>query len=117
MNIDNKVHNIIDDENKKTKLENKRKKRKNNSIDVYKLELAKISIFNHHLTICEYICFMLCCIKKKKNLVYILEQFRKKLISEEHFFKANIFLCLAEKFLPLNSIGKRIDLVELYENL
>ena len=60
---------------------------------------------------------MLCCIKKNKNVVYILEQFRKKLLSEEHFFKANIFLCLAEKILPLESIGKKIDLVGLYENL
>ena len=54
---------------------------------------------------------------KKGKLFYILTSFRKKLLSEEHFFKANIFLCLAEKILPLDSIGKKIDLVELYENL
>ena len=74
-------------------------------------------MFNHRLTFCEYIFSILCCIKTNKNTIYILEQFRKKLLSEEHFFRGSISLCLAEKFLPLNNIGKELDIVELYENL
>ena len=117
MDKNKNVHYIIDENKKKNDLINIKKKRTHNSIDVYKLGLAKTSIINQRLTFCTYICSILCCIKRNKNVVYIFEQFRKKLLSEEHFFKANIFLCLAEKILPLDSIGKKIDLVELYENL
>ena len=114
MNIDSKRNK---NRKKKKKKNNKKKKKSNKYIDVYKLGPAKISMFNHHMTLCEYVFSMLCCIRKKRNAIFVLEQFRKKLLSEEHFFRTNIFLCLAEKFLPLNSIGRKIDIVELYENL
>lgn len=52
---------------------------------------------------------------KKNNAVYMLEKFRKKLISEEHFFKSNIYLYLFEKSFTLNS--QKFDIVQLYENL
>ena len=76
----------------------------------------KISTFNHDLTCNEYISSVLCCFKHKKNVVYILEKFRKKLLSEEHLFRTNLFLCLAEKKVELNNIGN-VDLIQLYQNL
>ena len=76
----------------------------------------KISTFNHHLTYNEYISSILCCFRQKKNVVYVLEKFRKKLLSEEHFFRTNLFLCLAEKKVELNNIGN-VDLIQLYQNL
>ena len=117
MNIDKNTYNIFDKNYKKNNLINKRKRNSNNYIDEYKLESTKIALFNNNISFSEYISAKLCCLKKSQNLIYVLEQFRKKLLSEEHFFKINIFLCLAEKYLPFNRIEKKIDIVELYENL
>ena len=120
MNLDRNDRSIINKKKKKKKkdkLINKNEQKPNNCNELYKLRPAKISVFNHYFTLCQYVCSILFCIRRNKNAVYVLEQFRKKLLSEEHLFRTNIFLCLAEKFLPLNSIGKKIDIVELYENL
>ena len=119
-NLDKNDHNIFDKikkKKKKDKIINKNEKKPKKGKDLYKLRPAKISVFNHYFTLCQYVCSVIFCIRKNKNAVFVLEQFRKKLLSEEHFFRTNIFLCLAEKFIPLNNIGKKIDIVELYENL
>ena len=113
IDIDKNANDILDKNDNKNNSTNKN----NNCFDIYKLGPGKVSIFNNNMSFSEYICSMLGCLKKSKNAIYVLERFRKKLLSEEHFFRANVFLCLAEKFLPLNNIEKKIDIVELYENL
>ena len=54
--------------------------------------------------------------KKPRNYYSILEQFRKKLLSEEHFFRTHNFLYLFEKSFDLQE-SKKIDIIELYKNL
>jgi hypothetical protein len=54
--------------------------------------------------------------KKPRNYYLILEKFRKKLLSEEHFFRTHNFLYLFEKSFDLQET-KKIDIIELYKNL
>ena len=77
----------------------------------------KLSFFVGHLTCWDYICSIFCFFKERKNAIHILKQFRKKLLSEEHFFRTNIFLCLAEKSMKLNNGAENVDLIQLYKNL
>ena len=53
---------------------------------------------------------------KKGKLFYILTSFRKKLLSEEHFFKAHIYLYYLEKYFDIND-AKKIDIAKLYNYL
>ena len=54
--------------------------------------------------------------KKKSNIYFILNQFRLKLLGEEHLFKSNIILYHIEKYFNVREIQK-VDILELYENL
>ena len=56
------------------------------------------------------------CYKKAKNYFLILQNFRKKLLSEEHLFKTQNNLYLIEKCFELKE-SKIIDIMELYKNL
>ena len=56
------------------------------------------------------------CYKKSNNYVLILKKFRRKLLSEEHFFRSQNYLYLFEKYFDLRE-SKKIDIIELYKNL
>ena len=56
------------------------------------------------------------CVKRPKNYFFILKNFRKKLLSEEHFFRSQNYLYLFEKYFDLRE-SKKIDIIELYKNL
>ena len=56
------------------------------------------------------------CYKKPKNYYLTLGKFRKKLLSEEHFFRTHNYLYLFEKCFDIQE-SKKIDIVELYKNL
>ena len=55
------------------------------------------------------------CYKKARNYFLTLQNFRKKLLSEEHFFKTQNNLYLIEKCFGLKET-KIFDVVELYKN-
>ena len=52
----------------------------------------------------------------KKRIFYVLSQFRKKLISEEHIYRTDIILYHLEKYFDIKE-EQKIDIVDLYENL
>ena len=56
------------------------------------------------------------CFQKAKMYHYILDKFRKKLLSEEHFFRTHNYLYLFEKCFDIQE-SKKIDIIELYKNL
>ena len=60
--------------------------------------------------------YSFCCNKKQKNIFNILNRFRKKLLSEEHFFRTHNYFYLVEKYFDIQETQK-IDIVELYKNL
>ena len=53
---------------------------------------------------------------KKGKTFYIINKFRRKLISEEHIFKSHIFLYYFEKYFDLKK-SEKIDIAELYSYL
>ena len=53
--------------------------------------------------------------KRKNEIFFVLNSFRKKLLGEEHIFRANIILYHLEKYLNVKEIQK-IDIKELYNN-
>ena len=56
------------------------------------------------------------CYKKAKRYHYVLDNFRKKLLSEEHFFRTHNYLYLFEKYFDIQE-SQKIDIIELYKNL
>ena len=56
------------------------------------------------------------CYKKPRNYYLTLLTFRKKLLSEEHFFRTHNYLYLFEKCFDFQE-SQKIDIIELYKNL
>jgi len=56
------------------------------------------------------------CNKRAKRYHYVMDKFRVKLLSEEHFFRTHNYLYLFEKCFDLQE-SKKIDIIELYKNL
>ena len=56
------------------------------------------------------------CYKKPRHYYRTLTKFRKKLLSEEHFFRTHNFLYLFEKCFDIQE-SQKIDIIELYKNL
>ena len=56
------------------------------------------------------------CYKKPRQYYITLTKFRKKLLSEEHFFRTHNFLYLFEKCFDIQE-SQKIDIIELYKNL
>ena len=56
------------------------------------------------------------CYKREKKFYYVLNNFRQKLLSEEHFFKTQNSIYLFEKYLDIQE-SQKIDIIELYKNL
>ena len=54
--------------------------------------------------------------KHRNQIFFILNQFRQKLLGEEHIFRTNIILYHLEKYFDIKEI-KKIDIMELYDNL
>lgn len=80
-----------------------------------KTEPLNGKIFDGYITFKSYF-YSLFRIGRKKNTIYMLEYFREKLLSEEHFFRTHIFLFLFEKIFDMEEY-KKINIVELYKNL
>jgi hypothetical protein len=86
------------------------KKNKTFKVEPFNYIIASkfMSLFNFFFYVIKY--------KKKSNVYFILNQFRLKLLGEEHLFKSNIILYHIEKYFNVREIQK-VDILELYENL
>ena len=54
--------------------------------------------------------------QNKNRIFFVLNNFRKKILGEEHIFKSSIILYLLEKYFDVKENNK-VDVMELYENL
>ena len=63
-----------------------------------------------------FIISIICPKAKKAEFFYIINKFRKKLISEEHLFNNQIFLYYLGKYFDINE-SEKIDFMELYNYL
>ena len=69
--------------------------------------------FFHYLI--SYLIFFGKCTKKELPF-YILGNFRKKLLSEEHFCRNQVLVYYLKKYFDIEE-SQKIDILELYENL
>ena len=74
----------------------------------------KISFIENEFSFYTFI-FSLCCNKKRENRIYVFDHFRKKLLSEEHLYKAHLYLYLFEKYFEIEQ--EKADIIELYKYL
>ena len=81
----------------------------------FQYEKMTIDKINHFFKIRNYIASLFC-YKEPRNYYKIMENFRIKLLSEEHFFRTHNYLYLFEKYFDLQE-SKKIDIIELYKNL
>ena len=58
----------------------------------------------------------ICCIKKDENKIYLINNFRIKLLSEEHLYRNNINVFLIQKIFQIDEAYK-FDIKELYNNI
>jgi hypothetical protein len=86
------------------------KKNKAFKVEPFNMNIALrfLNLFNFFFYVIKY--------KKRSNIYFILNQFRLKLLGEEHLFKSNIILYHIEKYFNVREIQK-VDILELYENL
>ena len=76
---------------------------------IYEIDISKLFKFRRYI-------YTLFCYTKKRSYYIILKKFRKKVISEEHLFKAHNSLYIFEQFFDLHE-HQKIDIIELYKNL
>ena len=91
------------------------KKRKNN----IKLEVLPASYLEKYVSLFYYLVSFFSYFRKytKKELpFYILGNFRKKLLSEEHFCRNQVLVYYLKKYFDIEE-SQKIDIIELYENL
>jgi hypothetical protein len=100
------------------------KKKRNTKITPVKNKKLKKTIFefphekyySQKLNFKEYICFICSTKKNKRRDILIIQQFRKKLLSEEHFFKSHLFIYLIIRKIKIDKEDKS-DIKELYSEL
>ena len=78
-------------------------------------EKTNIEDINKFFSFLKYINSSLC-YKRENKFYYVLNNFRQKLLSEEHFFKTQNSIYLFEKYLDIQE-SQKIDIIELYKNL
>ena len=81
----------------------------------FKVEPFNINITSKFMNLFNFF-FYVIKFKEKSKIYFILNQFRLKLLGEEHLFKSNIILYHIEKYFNVKEIQK-VDILELYQNL
>jgi hypothetical protein len=100
------------------------KKKRNTKITPVKNKKLKKTIFefphekyySQKLNFKAYICFIFSTKRKKRRDILIIQQFRKKLLSEEHFFKSHLFIYLIIRKIKIDKEDKS-DIKELFSEL
>ena len=87
-------------------------KEKNKSFNVEPLNIKITTKLINFL----YFLFYVAKFKRKNQVFFILNQFRQKILGEEHIFKTNIIFYHLEKYFNIKEI-KKVDIMELYQNL
>ena len=64
----------------------------------------------------DYLISLICPEAKRGKAFYIINKFRKKLVSEEHLFNNQIFLYYLQKYFDINK-SEKIDFMNLYDYL
>ena len=86
---------------------NENKKKVKNTSKKMKFMEQNFSFFDYYSTFCSS--------KNNQSGVYVLEHFRKKLLSEEHFYRSHLNLYLLEKYFDMEQ--EKADILELFKNL
>ena len=108
--LKNKRNTILQENNKFYPKKNPNKKMQKTLLDI-----SKDKYYSEKLNFKEYICFM-CSIKNKRRDILIIQKFRQKLLSEEHFYKSHLFIYLIIQKIKINKEDKS-DIKELYSEL
>ncbi len=112
--LKNKRNTIKEKEKEKEKI-NSQKKSKNNGLNKTILDLSQEKYISERLTFRDYLNFR-CSIKNKRTDIIIIQKFRRKLLSEEHFFKSHLFIYLLIQKIKIDK-SDRSDIKELYSEL
>ena len=81
----------------------------------FKVEPLNVKITSKFINCLNFLLYMLK-FKKRSKMFFVLNQFRQKLLGEEHIFRNNIILYHLEKYFNIKEIQK-VDILELFENL
>ena len=81
-----------------------------------KLESISTNVLEKYISPCYFIGSLFNKKSKSGKIFYIINKFRKKLLSEEHIFRTHIFLYYFKKFFD-NIESENIDITELYNYL
>ena len=81
-----------------------------------KQDCTIVNFLDRKLKYTEFIKYFFTCKKKTENSIDLISNFRTKLLSEEHLYKAFINLYLLEKIFEIDETYK-FDINELYNNL
>ena len=81
----------------------------------FSIEPFNIKITTKYMNFISFFLYILK-VKRKNTIYFMLNQFRIKLLGEEHLFKSNIILYHIEKYFNIKEVQK-VDILELYDNL
>lgn len=81
-----------------------------------KQDCTMVNFLDKKLDFFEFIKYFFTCNKKTENSIDLINNFRNKLLSEEHMYKIYINLYLLEKIFEIDETYK-FDINELYNNL
>ena len=81
-----------------------------------KLEILSESYLKKYTSFFYYFITFMGQISRRSKPFYIIDSFREKLLSEEHFFRSHVYLYCLEKYFGVVESGK-IDITELYNYL
>ena len=107
--LKNKKENLKEENHKEESLKKIKTLRKSNN------DVSKEKYYSEKLNFKEYL-FFSCSIRNKRRDILIIQKFRKKLLSEEHFFKSHLFIYLIIQKIKIDKEDKS-DIKELYTEL
>ena len=81
-----------------------------------KVPELSIKYLKKYTSFCDYLISLICPKAKRGKAFYIINKFRRKLVSEEHLFNNQIFLYYLEKYFDINE-SEKIDFMDLYDYL
>ena len=112
-----KICNYLKSKRKSSRVENKNSSKKNSKKDLKQtiLDLSKERYYNEKLNFKEYLRFR-CSYRNKRRDIIVIQKFRKKLLSEEHFFKSHLFIYLLIQKIKIDKEDKS-DIKDLYSEL
>ena len=113
-----KISNYLKNKSKSIKPDNNYIPKKNKKLELKKtiIDCPKEKYYKEKLNFKEYIRFS-CSIRNKRRDILIIQKFRKKLLSEEHFFKSHLFIYLIIQKIKINKDTDKSDIKDLYSEL